>query len=414
MKLRLTDTAMAALAAPEGKREGLFIDAGQRGLAVRVTSAGAKTIWLFVSHGGKRHKIKIGAWPTLTLAAARKAAQAYAGKAAFGVDLTAERAKARAAAKAEQLTLGALIEQWREEGLAGKKPGYGRRAVPHLRAALKGDLNKPAAKFGPHEARAAIRRLARKGLKRGKPSPSAAVNFKRYGSALFGWAIKEEFLSGPNPFEGLPTPKLTARDRVLSLAEMRAIYRTADALPLEPRAFLKLAFLTLARSRNELAKAERGEFDFDAGLWRVPASRMKRGLEHLVPLSAEALSIVAGLPDTGPRLLGSLGDVDRLLARARGLAGLNEPWTLHDIRRGSVTLLASMGVNEIVADLLLSHTPAKLGVVGRIYQKHNYLSERREALEKLAATLASDNVVALADARRGVPALARPAARAEA
>ena len=259
-----------------------------------------------------------------------------------------------------------------------------------------------------------IRRLASKGLKRGQPSPSTAVNFRRYGSALFGWAIKEDVLAGPNPFKGLPTPKLSARERVLELAEMRAIYRAADALPLEPRAFVKLALLTLAR-RNELAKAKRSEFDLDVGLWRAPAARMKRGLEHLVPMSAEAKAIIKSLPDINKPdapLFSALGDIDRCMARVRDLAGLAEPWTLHDFRRGGVTLLASMGVNEIVADLLLSHAPAKLGVVGRIYQRHNYLNERREALERLAAALASDNVVALADARRALPAQARPPTRA--
>jgi hypothetical protein len=153
---------------------------------------------LFLSDGGKRHKIKLGAWPTLTLAHARKAAQAHAGKAAVGIDLTAERAREKAAAKADKLTLGALIERWRDEGFAGKKPGYRRRAVPHLKAALKGDLDKPATGFGRDEARATIKRLAAKGLARGAPSSSAAVNFKRYGSALFGWAMKEETLPGPN------------------------------------------------------------------------------------------------------------------------------------------------------------------------------------------------------------------------
>jgi hypothetical protein len=54
------------------------------------------------------------------------------------------------------------------------------------------------------------------------------------------------------------------------------------------------------------------------------------------------------------------------------------------------------------ADVLLLHAPAKLGVVGRIYQKHHYLNERRNALNKLAAALASDKIVALADPRRSV------------
>ena len=57
---------------------------------------------------------------------------------------------------------------------------------------------------------------------------------------------------------------------------------------------LEFLILTAARS-GEVLEATWDEFDLDAGLWTVPAARMKAGKEHRVPLSKPALAIVTAL-----------------------------------------------------------------------------------------------------------------------
>ena len=67
-----------------------------------------------------------------------------------------------------------------------------------------------------------------------------------------------------------------------------------------------------------------------------------------------------------------------------GEAGL-EHFTIHDLRRTCRSLLASIRIPSHVAERCLNH---KLKGVEGIYNRHDYLDERREALEKLADILA--------------------------
>lgn len=66
-----------------------------------------------------------------------------------------------------------------------------------------------------------------------------------------------------------------------------------------------------------------------------------------------------------------------------GEAGL-EHFTVHDLRRTCRSLLASLGVPSHIAERCLNH---KLKGVEGIYNRHDYLNERREAFEKLACML---------------------------
>ena len=74
---------------------------------------------------------------------------------------------------------------------------------------------------------------------------------------------------------------------------------TRLALALSPHVFVR---------PGELRQAEWSEFDLEANVWRIPAARMKKRREHVVPLSRQALAI-----------LGELRGVDR--RRAAGVPG---------------------------------------------------------------------------------------------
>ena len=95
---------------------------------------------------------------------------------------------------------------------------------------------------------------------------------------------------------GLGEPnKLVSRDRVLDDGELRRIWLAADRV--EPRigGFVKMLMLTGQR-RSEVAGIDCREIDTDAALWRLPKHKAKNAREHLTPLSATALEILATLP----------------------------------------------------------------------------------------------------------------------
>ena len=67
--------------------------------------------------------------------------------------------------------------------------------------------------------------------------------------------------------------------------------RSSDAMPVTKAAF---EFLILTATRGgDVRHAAWHEFDIDAGLWTIPAERMKMRREHRIPLSDQALAILA-------------------------------------------------------------------------------------------------------------------------
>jgi integrase len=67
-----------------------------------------------------------------------------------------------------------------------------------------------------------------------------------------------------------------------------------------------------------------------------------------------------------------------------GQAGVSH-FTIHDLRRTCRSLLASIGIQSHVAERCLNH---KLKGVEGIYNRHDYLDERRDALNQLSDLLA--------------------------
>ena len=150
---------------------------------------------------------------------------------------------------------------------------------------------------------------------------------------------------------------------------------------------LAIEFCTVTATRSgEARQARWSEIDREAGLWTVPAERMKTGKEHRVPLSRQALAVLDDARALGG---GAPGAVDGLVfpsARApRAVAGtvlmalladLDTGTTLHGMRSAFRSWAAEQGVDRETAEAALAHTVK--GVEGA-YQRSD-LFERRRAL----------------------------------
>jgi hypothetical protein len=55
-------------------------------------------------------------------------------------------------------------------------------------------------------------------------------------------------------------------------------------------------------------------------------------------------------------------------------------WVIHDLRRTAVTGMASLGVPPHVADKVLNHQTGAISGVAAVYQRHEFLVERKQAL----------------------------------
>lgn len=202
------------------------------------------------------------------------------------------------------------------------------------------------------------------------------------------------------------------RERILTAAELVAVWRAADAVGYPYGPLVKIAILTGAR-RDELRCAITNEFSlepvtltlengarWEGPLWTLPAERSKNGNKHLLPLSSQVVRELQSLPSIGGKGLlftsngrapiGGLSQYKRQLDSAV-LSELRKvdpeavlaPWTLHDLRRTFFSGLQALGFPIEVADACVNHSSSIRGAA-RHYAMHKYLAEKTAALQRWA------------------------------
>jgi integrase len=216
---------------------------------------------------------------------------------------------------------------------------------------------------------------------------------------LFDWARSKKLLAA-NPCVGIerPSPE-QSRDRVLDDKELRAVWKATDAIGHPYSAIVKLLILTGQR-RQEIAGLRWSEVDLGERVIHLPKERTKNATAHDVPLSAQALAVIAG----PPRLV----DVDlAFTSRRRPVNGFSKAkqrldeacgvtdWTLHDIRRTVASGLQRLGVRLEVTEAVLNHKSGSVSGITAVYQRHDYAAEKRDALQRWA-----DHVGALVGGRK--------------
>jgi integrase len=203
--------------------------------------------------------------------------------------------------------------------------------------------------------------------------------------------------------------KERARERILSDDEIRLIWRQLSGTF---GAFVKVLLLTGQR-RSEVATMRRSEIDKD-GVWIIPPEKYKTKRAQVVPLSKMVREIIEERSNDHDYVFSTRKEtafsawgnakkaLDEAIAAARAAEAARErckldpmpPWTLHDLRRTAKTLMVRVGVRPDISERVLGHAIA--GVEG-VYDRHSYLDEKREALERLAAIVERILSPALAD-----------------
>jgi integrase len=128
---------------------------------------------------------------------------------------------------------------------------------------------------------------------------------------------------------------------------------------------LRLILLVFVRHK-ELRKAKKAEFNLAKKIWVVPAERMKMRLEHLVPLSSQAVAIINELISLNPKseyLLPSITQLNKTISENAlldfiYLAGYKEKMTVHGFRALAMGVCQErLKIPFIVIDRQLAHVP---------------------------------------------------------
>ena len=223
---------------------------------------------------------------------------------------------------------------------------------------------------------------------------------------LFRWAVERGDIER-SPLEGVGAPaKVASRDRVLSDDELKSVWLASELVGDPFASCLKLLALTGAR-RQEVASLHWSELDRSTAIWTLPVARSKNSVAHVVPLTADAIALLDGLaggkswPTTGFVLTTTAGrkpidgfskwkaKLDLEVAHLRAAASQEPlpPWRIHDLRRTVATGLQRLSVRLEVTEAILGHVSgSRAGIVG-VYQRHDWASEKREALNLWSATV---------------------------
>ncbi|WP_082521257.1 MULTISPECIES: tyrosine-type recombinase/integrase [unclassified Sphingopyxis] len=393
--INLSDAKLAGLKSPSsGQIE--IIDSKVPGLRVRVGKSGIKSFIVRKRVGGKIKVVTLGHYgPRLGLAEARKRARSILNDIDAGISVKPIHRGG--------LTIAKLWPRY-------EKTKSSHRSLPEIRRIFhRYILPELGERFADTVTRGEVTRFIDR---ISAPVMARAVHAQL--SSFYTWALARLDKLPSNPCAGAGRPsKPKARERVLTDRELAALWRAAEAEAEPWRSALKLLILTGQR-RSKVFGAKHAEFNLHTRTWTIPAERAKNGVQHLVPISDNVAAIVAEISEVpgSPWLFPAEGNatnsvsgiskvVNRLRAAvSRDLADDVPLWSLHDIRRTVATGLQRLGVRFEVTEAVLNHVSGSRAGIAGVYQRHDWASEKRDALDAWAEFVEQCVHKGLCDVRR--------------
>jgi integrase len=415
--MKLTKEAIADLKVEPGKNERRVFDDDLPAFGIRLRATGGRTWFIqYRNAAGKSQYKPLGPVKKLSLARARELAKIDLAKVTLNGDPQKEKKleRDRAAQTFDSVTPGFLDHQ-----RAHTKPQSLAQIELHI-----DEHWAPFAKKSIHAISSfdVSEQLGKIAAERG---PIAANRARATLSSFFGWAMGEG-LAAHNPVIGTAKrAKESPRDRVLTDAELVAIWKASKDG--DYGRIVQLLILTGQR-RDEVGAMSRSEISIPDRKWNLPSARTKNSNPHEVPLSDMALGVIeAALKVEGREERETIfGEGGKGFAGwSKSKAALDERiaksadndeskkkkkkkdeeeetksagWRLHDIRRTVATRMADLGVLPHVIEAVLNHISGHKGGIAGVYNRASYAAEKREALNTWAtrvAALTTDNVIAL-------------------
>lgn len=381
---------LTAIQAAKLNKPGRHSDGG--GLYLSIDESGRRR-WVFMyTRAGKRVELGLGGRRDLTLADARAEAATFRAMLAAGTDPKVERARDDTVQ-----TFGACADAYVE----AMQPSW--RNAKHA-AQWKMTLTKYA---GPIRERPVNDITTQDVLDVLRPlwtrTPETAERLRGRIENVLDSAKAKGLRSGENParWRGHLNQLLPKRQRLTRghhaalsydvMPEFMANLRTRSAVAARALEFL---VLTGARS-GELLGATWDEIDLQKEIWTVPASRMKAGREHRVPLSGRAMKIIAERLEVG-----SIGYIFPGATSASPLSSMAMAMLLRRMKidvtvhgfRSTFRDWASETTSfpHEVCEMALAHTIASKAEAA--YRRGDLFDKRRKLMEAWAGYCSGGNV----------------------
>jgi integrase len=362
-----------------------------RGMYLEISPAGGKW-WRFkYRFAGKERRISLGVYPDVPLAAAREKREEARRQVAAGIDPGEQRKAAKVALiESTENTFEAIAREW--FGLFSTKwvKGHADKIIRRLGLNVFPWLgSRPIRAITAPELLAVLRRVESRGAN------ETAHRALQVCGRVFRYAIATG-RAERDPSRDLSGALAPIQERhFASITEPLAVGELLRAIDAYKGAFvtrcaLRLAPLVFVRP-GELRQAQWAEFDFDKSEWRIPATRMKARVQHIVPLSTQAVAILRELqPLTGrfPFAFPSVRSRYRAMSEnavtgaLRRMGYTGQDMTGHGFRSMASTLLNEQGWNRDAIERQLAH--GERDAVRAAYNYAEHLPERRRMMQAWA------------------------------
>lgn len=379
-KINMTARWVQGVEPPDETRVDYF-DTYPGGLILRVTPTGVKSWCVMYRHAGRQRRYTLGKYPALSLADARELVRQTNRAVALGEDPATQKQ-----ARRQALTVGDLVDQYIDRYAKANKRTWredrrilNRDVLPQWGRRLAADITRQDVMMMLDEVVAT------------RNAPIAANRLRATLSKMYNWGISR-YLLEHNPCSHVDRPgKEQQRDRVLSEDEIRTLWAAWETLTPMLKTYFQVLLLAAQRV-SEVRTMRWADIDLEAGWWTIPGELAKNGLTHRVPLSEPVIEQLQALhsgespyvfpsPQRGSRPVSYqwLYVHFRQILDDTGVACV-----LHDLRRTSASFMTGMGINRLTVGKVLNH--AEPGVT-RVYDRHSYDAEKRQALEAWARRL---------------------------
>ncbi|TIQ46357.1 MAG: DUF4102 domain-containing protein [Mesorhizobium sp.] len=319
------------------------------GLQLWVQPTGSRLWRLAYRFDGKQKLLALGSYPLVSLAEARQARDDAKRLLRTGIDPAQDR-KSRKAGSAED-TFRSIAEEYVDKL---KREGRADRTITKVKWLL--DFAYPTCggkcirELDAADILAALRTVEVRGRY------ESARRLRSTIGSVFRYAIATA-RADTDPTSALRgaliRPTVTPRAAITDPKALGGLLRAIESFDGQPatRPALKLMALLFPRP-GELRAAEWDEFDFKTSVWTIPEARMKMRRPHRVPLSRQAVCILAELrkiSEIGTLLFPSVRSAARpisdntLNAALRRMGYSKNEATAHGFRATASTLLNECG-----------------------------------------------------------------------
>jgi integrase len=374
------------------------------GLYLLVQPSGSRLWRMKYRFGGKEKVLSFGGLDMVSLAEARALHDAAKKLLKNGADPMQERKDSqRTKAQSQENSFEAVARAWWPIWSKTRTPRHAGYVIRRLEADVFPKIgHKSVADIKPPDIAAIGAAINARGAR------DLAGRALQSCGQVFRYAIANGYCE-TNPVAQIKPSEVLGENRATNYARLEAkelpdLIRHIEAYQGNAitRLALKLMALTFVRT-TELINARWDEFDLDAALWDIAASRMKMRQNHVVPLSSQALEVLRVLrlvSGNGALVFPGERDHDKPMSnntilKALERMGYKGRMTGHGFRGIASTQLNEMGYRPEWIELQLAHQ--KRNKVEAAYNKAKHLAERRKMMQDWANYLdasVSGNVVA--------------------